>query len=109
MSINIIAIEGRVGSDPVMEKKGDQDFTKFLIYHGQDNQEFKITATAWGKVAGVCVKYLRKGMRGVTFQGRLRGNKWTKGGKDYWFYEIVLELVHFPPVQSAKKEDDLPF
>ena len=111
MSLNKIIIEGRIGNTPVLERKGDSDYTKFTIYHGKENQEFNITAVAWGKVAEVCVKYLKKGMRGVNFEGRLRGNKWTKGGKEYWFYEIVIELVHLPPVlpPKPKSEDDLPF
>jgi len=51
--------------------------------------------TVWGKLAGVCSEYVKKGKE-LYLEGRLQTRKWQdKDGKDRYTTEIVSETVKF--------------
>ena len=103
-NLNIVAIVGRLGSDPEVKKtKNGKDFVQFNIANNRDYGESErvnwISCTAFGPVAELIAKYLKKGNKAL-FTGELQESKWEKDGKNYSKLGVLVNTVEF--LESSK-------
>lgn len=104
-NLNKVQLIGNLGKDP--EVKDLQNGTQVCRFSLATNENWKDkegkeqtrtewhTVVVWGKLAGVCGKWLRKG-RPVYVEGKLQTRKWQdKEGKDRYSTEIVAGAVQF--------------
>lgn len=119
---------GRLGKEPELRYAPSGDAVcNFTIAVGWKSKEKEgaewVRCTAFGKLADVCGKYLKKGSQ-VYISGRFTTRKWkNKEGVDQYFTEINVDQMQMlggksesdaPPVvrQAAEIDDidsDLPF
>jgi len=115
MAINKAFIQAILGSDPETGFiPSGLNYTRLSVAHTKKTKNKKytywITIIAWGKIADVCVKYLKKGTEAI-FEGQLTTSEYTKDGKKHTKFEFLLDQLHFLPRPAPKDEpeDDLPF
>ena len=100
---------GRLGKDPELRYSASGDaIANFSIAVGyktkdKDNTEW-VRITAFGKLAGICGDYLKKGSQ-VYIAGRMTTRKWqNKDGVDQYTTEVVadqMQMLGGKPEQSA--------
>ena len=126
--LNQVNLIGNVGNDPDTryldrEGTGNQKFSTFKVatterYKDRDGNQKENTqwhiCVAWGSVADVVEKYIRKGMP-VFVGGKLTYHNWTaKDGTNHTSAEIQIHTVQMlerraKAVESiADDSDDLP-
>ena len=102
LTINKVILIGYVAGDPeINQTKTGKQVASFQLatnYNtttsGQKKQHVDFhRITAWGKLAEVAEKWLKKGM-GVYIEGRLHNNKFEKDGQKRIITEIVLETLN---------------
>ena len=127
---------GRLGKDPELRYSASGDaIANFSIAVGyktkdKDNTEW-VRITAFGKLAGICGDYLKKGSQ-VYIAGRMTTRKWqNKDGVDQYTTEVVADQMQMlggkleqsaPPLSQnqdayrnikegniADMDDDVPF
>ncbi len=117
--VNKVILVGNLGQDPEIKNfDNDGKLAKFSLAtsskftdKGGNKQEktewHKIVV--WGKLAGICERYLSKGNQ-VYIEGSLETKKWTnKDGKDQYTTQIVakeMKMLGGKPKQSSGGRDD---
>lgn len=137
-SLNKVMVIGNLGKDPETRDAGGNPVANFFIAASEKwkdkNGEMQektewIRVAAFGKLAEICSKYLKKGSQ-VYVEGRLQTRKWQdKDGKDQYMTEVVANSMQMlgsrigggedskpAPAKPASKggkfddfEDDIPF
>ena len=99
MSVNKVILVGRLGRDPESRFTGSgQAVCNFSLatdrsYKDRNGQTTKQTEwhkiVAWGKLAEICQKYLKKGSQ-IFIEGRIQSRQWDdKDGNKRTSFEIV--------------------
>lgn len=129
-SVNRATLVGRLGADPELRTTtGGSQVCDFRIatdeswLDKQGNRQEKTEwhrIVCWGKLAGVCGEYLRKGSL-VYLEGKIETRSWDdKDGNKRWSTEIKANTVQFLSPKSEARErpdqdgaqerlDDIPF
>lgn len=102
--MNKALLSGNLGIPPTVEMVGDTIKTTLRLavrrptFKKDQNGDLEIDwfyVTVWGKEAGLCHKYLKKGSR-VLVEGFLKVNEWTEDdGRRRFATEIVSQHVEF--------------
>jgi single-strand DNA-binding protein len=106
---------GRLGKDPEVRYAASGDAVcNFSIAVGYKAKEKETTEwvriVAFGKLAGICADYLKKGSQ-VFVAGRMTTRKWqNKDGVDQYTTEVVADQMQMlggkPEESSAPKKPD---
>jgi single-strand DNA-binding protein len=107
---------GRLGKNPELRYAASGDaIANFSIACGYKSKEKESTEwvriTAFGKLAGICGDYLKKGSQ-VYIAGRMTTRKWqNKDGVDQYTTEVVADQMQMLGGKSEesstpKKQDD---
>jgi single-strand DNA-binding protein len=117
---------GRLGKDVELRYTSAGDaICNFSIACGWKSKDKEgvewVRVTAFGKLAGVCGQYLKKGSQ-VYVAGRFTTRKWEKDGVTQYSTEINLDQMQMlgdkqereapanePSANLANVDDDLPF
>jgi len=113
-SLNRVQIIGRLGKDPLEKttKKG----TKFAVFTVAVDRQWKgsdgvihkeidwFNVEAWGRLGEVCLEYLKKG-RLVFLEGRLRTDRYEKGGEVKYFTKVIARQMQMLDYQSKDKKE----
>jgi len=89
---------GRLGKDPEVRYTADSNaICNFSIAVGYKSKDKELTEwvriTAFGKLAGICADYLKKGSQ-VFIAGRMTTRKWVnKDGVDQYTTEVVADQM----------------
>lgn len=100
---------GRLGRDPEVRYTADSNaICNFSIAVGYKNKDKETTEwvriTAFGKLAGICADYLKKGSQ-VFIAGRMTTRKWVnKDGVDQYTTEVVADQMQM----LGGRQDDAP-
>lgn len=101
-SINRVILIGHLAKDPeIRTTKSGKQVASFSVatnydttIEGEKKQYVDFhRITAWGKLAEVAEKWLKKGM-GVYIEGRLHNNTFEKDGQKKTTTEIVLDTLN---------------
>ena len=101
---------GRLGKDPEVRYTADSNaicnFSIAVSYKSKDKETTEwVRITAFGKLAGICADYLKKGSQ-VFVAGRMTTRKWqNKDGVDQYTTEVVADQMQMLGSRSA---DDAP-
>ena len=101
---------GRLGKDPEVRYTADSNaicnFSIAVSYKSKDKETTDwVRITAFGKLAGICADYLKKGSQ-VFVAGRMTTRKWqNKDGVDQYTTEVVADQMQMLGSRSA---DDAP-
>ena len=110
---------GRLGRDPETRYTADNNaicnFSIAVGYKSKDKETTEwVRITAFGKLAGICADYLKKGSQ-VFIAGRMTTRKWVnKDGVDQYTTEVVADQMQMlggrpaedaPPVAAKPKSD----
>lgn len=120
MSINKAIIVGNVGKDPEIRYLANGDaVTSFSVattwkVKGEEQTEWH-RITAFGKLAEICGKYLKKGSQ-VYIEGRLQTSKYTgKDGIERYSTDIIASQMQMlggrgeTSTRPAQQKQDKPF
>ena len=109
---------GRLGKDPETRYTADSNaicnFSIAVGYKSKDKETTEwVRITAFGKLAGICADYLKKGSQ-VFIAGRMTTRKWVnKDGVDQYTTEVVADQMQMlggrtaedtPPVVRPKPD-----
>ena len=108
---------GRLGRDPEVRYTADSNaicnFSIAVGYKSKDKETTEwVRITAFGKLAGICADYLKKGSQ-VFVAGRMTTRKWqNKDGVDQYTTEVVADQMQMlggrpaedAPTPAAAKE-----
>ena len=89
---------GRLGRDPEVRYTADSNaicnFSIAVGYKSKDKETTEwVRITAFGKLAGICADYLKKGSQ-VFVAGRMTTRKWAnKDGVDQYTTEVVADQM----------------
>lgn len=100
---NRVQLIGRLGADPETRMiNGNRTMTKFRMatndsYRNADGEKIEDvqwhTITAWGKIAEIAGKYLKKGAE-VAIEGKLVHSVFENDGDKKYFTEVTMnEMV----------------
>lgn len=106
-SLNQVSLIGNLTRDPEMKyTEGGNAVVSFRIAtnsswtdkNGQKQEEVEFhNLQAWGKLAEICQKYLKKGSK-VFVQGRIKTESWEKSGvKNYRTKVVIKDMVMLSP------------
>ena len=104
---------GRLGKDPEIRYSASGDaIANFSIAVGWKTKDKEgaewVRVTAFGKLAEICGKYLRKGSQ-VYIAGRMTTRKWqNKDGVDQYTTEIVADQMQMLGGKSEQPEAEKP-
>jgi len=117
--VNKAILLGNLGRDP--ETKYTQDGKAVVNFSIATSEKYKDeertewhNVVAFGKLAEICGKYLRKGSK-VYIEGALRTSSWEKDGQKKYRTEVIARDMQMlggkeQPKQPADNfEDDIPF
>ncbi len=125
MSVNKVILVGRLGRDPESRFTGSgQAVCNFSLatdrsYKDRNGQTQKQTEwhkiVAWGKLAEICQKYLKKGSQ-IFVEGRIQSRQWEdQQGQKRTSFEIVAGEMRMlgsrgeaSPVSHAGEEAEAP-
>lgn len=117
MSINKAIIVGNVGKDPEIRYLANGDaVTSFSVattwkVKGEEQTEWH-RITAFGKLAEICGKYLKKGSQ-VYIEGRLQTSKYTgKDGIERYSIDIIasqMQMLGGKSETARPAKQDAPF
>ncbi len=112
-SLNKVQLIGRLGQDPEKRStpKGNTiaSFSLAVDRHWKSAKgEIKKTTDwfrveFWGKLAEVCLKYLKKG-RLVYVEGRLKTDKWEEKGETRYFTKVIASGMQMLEKKGAAAE-----
>jgi len=98
---------GRLGKDPEVRYTADSNaICNFSIAVGYKSKDKELTEwvriTAFGKLAGICADYLKKGSQ-VFVAGRMTTRKWVnKDGVDQYTTEVVADQMQMLGGRTAE-------
>jgi len=98
---------GRLGKDPETRYTADSNaicnFSIAVGYKSKDKETTEwVRITAFGKLAGICADYLKKGSQ-VFVAGRMTTRKWVnKDGVDQYTTEVVADQMQ---MLGGRQED----
>jgi single-strand DNA-binding protein len=98
---------GRLGRDPETRYTADNNaicnFSIAVGYKSKDKETTEwVRITAFGKLAGICADYLKKGSQ-VFVAGRMTTRKWqNKDGVDQYTTEVVADQMQ---MLGSRQED----
>lgn len=108
MSLNMIAIEGRLTRDPELTAvNGGQEKCKFTVavdrYAGKDKEKKTdfFNCEAWGQKAAFVQKYFHKG-DGITVNGKHISDTVEKDGQKRTYWTLRCDDVNFPAGKSGQ-------
>jgi single-strand DNA-binding protein len=117
-NLNKVMLIGNLAKDPEVKQAGNSTVAEFSI---ATNSKFKkgeewVEKTefhnikAWGKLADVCEKYLKKGSP-VYVEGRIETQSWEKDGVKKYRTEIIISDLNMLPSgkAEAKPDEEIPF
>jgi len=100
---------GRLGRDPETRYTADNNaicnFSIAVGYKSKDKETTEwVRITAFGKLAGICADYLKKGSQ-VFVAGRMTTRKWVnKDGVDQYTTEVIADQMQM----LGGRQDDAP-
>ena len=98
---------GRLGRDPETRYTADNNaicnFSIAVGYKSKDKETTEwVRITAFGKLAGICADYLKKGSQ-VFIAGRMTTRKWVnKDGVDQYTTEVVADQMQMLGGRTAE-------
>ena len=98
---------GRLGKDPETRYSADSNaicnFSIAVGYKSKDKENTEwVRITAFGKLAGICADYLKKGSQ-VFIAGRMTTRKWVnKDGVDQYTTEVVADQMQMLGGRTAE-------
>jgi single-strand DNA-binding protein len=101
---------GRLGRDPETRYTADNNaicnFSIAVGYKSKDKETTEwVRITAFGKLAGICADYLKKGSQ-VFIAGRMTTRKWVnKDGVDQYTTEVVADQMQ---MLGGRTSEDAP-
>jgi len=101
---------GRLGRDPEVRYTADSNaicnFSIAVGYKSKDKETTEwVRITAFGKLAGICADYLKKGSQ-VFIAGRMTTRKWqNKDGVDQYTTEVVADQMQ---MLGGRPTEDVP-
>ena len=117
-NLNSILLEGNLTTDPELKDLKTTKLCTFSVatnwYYKQDDKYVQevsyFNVTCWGKLAGICKEYLKKG-RGVRVIGRIKQERWEEGSDEPGSTTVIkkskvvimAENVEFKPVFKENK------
>ena len=105
---------GRLGKDPEVRYTADSNaicnFSIAVGYKSKDKETTEwVRITAFGKLAGICADYLKKGSQ-VFIAGRMTTRKWqNKDGVDQYTTEVVadqMQMLGGRPAEDAAQSSN---
>jgi single-strand DNA-binding protein len=113
---NRTTLVGRLTKDPEIKNISDKtNKTNFTLavdrpYKKEDGSYYTdfVNIIAWGKLAELGSKYLRKGMP-VLVDGRLQVRNYEKNNQKRWITEIVadnVQLLSYPKTSEKSKKSE---
>ena len=105
--LNHCTFIGRLGRDPETRYTADNNaicnFSIAVGYKSKDKETTEwVRITAFGKLAGICADYLKKGSQ-VFIGGRMTTRKWVnKDGVDQYTTEVVADQMQ---MLGSRQED----
>lgn len=117
--INTVIIEGRVGSDPYIDRSGNKPRATFSLandqsYKNRDGEKVEKTSwvncTSWGSMVDFIEKWIKKGEK-LTIQGKIETRSFEKDGQNRTVTDIIIENIskHVWKKQDNNQNDDFPF
>jgi single-strand DNA-binding protein len=99
VSLNTVAISGRLGRDPELKSTNNgNSVANFSVAVDQGFGDQKTTSwvrcVAWQKTAEFVTKFFQKGDM-IILSGRLQGRTWEQDGVKREVLEIVAEKIDF--------------
>ena len=99
MSLNTVAISGRLGRNPEMKSTNNgNSVANFSVAVDQGFGDQKTTSwvrcVAWQKTAEFVTKFFQKGDM-IILSGRLQGRTWEQDGVKREVLEVVAEKIDF--------------
>ena len=99
MSLNTVAISGRLGRDPELNSTNNgNSVANFSVAVDQGFGDQKTTSwvrcVAWQKTAEFVTKFFQKGDM-IILSGRLQGRTWEQDGVKREVLEVVAEKIDF--------------
>ena len=98
-ALNRIVLTGRLAADPeVRYTKDEKPYSQFSVAvnrfskDGESEADF-IRCVAWGNLAQVCGKFLKKG-RLVALEGKLHVRKFESKGQKKSSTEVAIDNLH---------------
>lgn len=109
--MNKVMLIGHLGGDPDVKSVGETQLAKFSVAttkKWKDNGEQKEKTewhniAAWGKLAELCGKYLKKGSK-VFIEGELNYNKVEKDGDTKYYTTIKMDTLEFLDSKGKSEE-----
>jgi len=109
--LNKVMLIGHLGGDPELKDVNGTQLAKFSVAttkKWKDGNETKEKTewhniSAWGKLAELCSKYLKKGSK-VFIEGELNYSKSEKDGETKYFTTIKMDSVQFLSSNGEKSE-----
>jgi single-strand DNA-binding protein len=111
-SLNKVILIGNLGKDPELKStSGGKEVATFSIAttekwtsNGQKQEKTEWhNIVVWGKLAGLCAKYLAKG-RPVYIEGKITTRSWdSDDGTKHYKTEIVVDTVKFLGASDGKR------
>ena len=109
--MNKVMLIGHLGGDPDVKSVGETQLAKFSVAttkKWKDNGEQKEKTewhniSAWGKLAELCGKYLKKGSK-VFIEGELNYNKVEKDGDTKYYTTIKMDTLEFLDSKGKSEE-----
>ena len=110
-NLNTVLIEGLLTRDPELGNAPAQvqmcrlSLANNRYFRGKEKWEQEasyFTVYVYGKVAGACLTYLKKG-RGVRIVGRLKQLTWRTGGLQSEKIIILAEHIEFQPPKKTEQ------
>ena len=125
MSLNTVAISGRLGHDPELKSTNNgNSVANFSVAVDQGFGDQKTTSwircVAWQKTAEFVTKFFQKGDM-IILSGRLQGRTWEQDGVKREVLEVVAEKIDFAgekkksqsnverALSSEPEKDPIPF
>lgn len=127
MGINKFIGIGNLGKDPEVRKVNDTSVASFSVgisekwtsKSGEKKESTEwINCTAWGNLAVIVEKYLKKGSK-VYLEGKLKTDSYEKEGRKVFSTKVNVTNLQMldgrptsavnEPIKSNEDTDDLPF
>ena len=117
-ALNKVQIIGNVGKDPEVRTAGSSQVANFSVavtekYKAQDGTQKEqtewFTVQAWGKLAEICGRFLKKGSP-VYIEGKMRTRSWddTNGQKQYRTELVAEQMQMLGGAQSGGNNQGAP-
>lgn len=102
--VNIVILLGRLGKDPIINPAGKTQVAKLSVATEEKRKDQSGSWTtktewhniqAWGKLAEVCERYLRKGSL-VYIEGKIQTDEWDdkRTGEKRRSTEVIAKVLH---------------